>query len=106
MQATRRLIVQRGSLACNLGCDSIANLPEGWQDAEKRECATVNDFFAIDEYRQLAIAPLDERGFDAQFLSQKGRRTGGLNAGDSKPTLSDGDLHDCPAPQFPCFKIA
>jgi len=82
-----------GRLGFDLGGNGVPNPPQRWQDSEKSERTSIYDFLAIDLYRQLSITSFDERRFNAQFLPEEGRRTGGLNPRDSVAATTNRDQH-------------
>ena len=81
------------ALGRDLGRDGIPNAPQRWQDTEKGERSSIDHFLPIDQYRQLAVASLDELRFNAQFLTQEGRRTDGLDARDSVAAATNRHQH-------------
>jgi hypothetical protein len=56
------------SRIAEFGNNGVANALQRWQDTKKGERTSVYDLLPVDQYRQLAVLSVHERGFDTQLL--------------------------------------
>ena len=73
-----------------LSLHSIYHSCAGWEHAECRERASVNDGLAIDQHLELSVASLDHFDVGFQFTTKTRRHPDGMQARQSIGTIADG----------------
>jgi hypothetical protein len=80
-------------LRFELPCDLLSYIAHGRQNAQKREWPAGKHLLAIHEDLEFTVVTADGFNFDVQIASQRGRRTGGLYAGDSIAAAANRNGH-------------
>ena len=74
-----------------LSLHSIDHSSAGWEHAECRERAGVDDSLAVDQHLEFSVASLDHFDVGFQFTTKTRRHPDGMQARQSIGTIADGN---------------
>jgi hypothetical protein len=79
------------SLALKVYPHGLDDLAAGREDAHHPQRAAVDEGLAVELDLELSVAPVDRLHVDAEFATDPGRHTDGVQTRDSERAVADGD---------------